>query len=81
MTTAMALLVGYVFGWMSVLVAYHVLRPAAAQPLPEEESEPAMPEKTPEQIAADQQFQQWLAQMDDMLKYDGKGGVKDGDKD
>lgn len=81
MTTAMALLVGYVFGWLSVLVAYHVLRPVAAQSLPEEESEPAMPAKTPEQIAADQQFQQWLAQMDDMLKYDGKGGVKDGDKD
>lgn len=77
MTTAMALIVGYVCGWLSVLIAYHVLRPRAAQYPVEGEDEPTMPAKTPEQAEAERQFQMWKAQMDDMLRYDGKGGVKD----
>jgi hypothetical protein len=81
MTTTMALIVGYTLGWLSVLIAYHVLRPVADKSLPEDESEPATPAKTPEQIEADRQFQMWKAQMDDMLRYDGKGGVKDGYQD
>lgn len=80
MTTAMALIVGYVCGWLSVLIAYHALRPVASQH-PVTEDEPETVTKTPEQLEADRQFQMWKAQMDDMLRYDGKGGVRDGYQD
>ncbi len=80
MTTTIALIVGYTLGWLSVLLAYHVLRPVASQH-PGAEDEPETVTKTPEQLEADRQFQIWKAQMDDMLNYDGKGGGKDGYQD
>ena len=80
MTTTMALIVGYTLGWLSVLIAYHVLQPVASQH-PVAEAEPETITKTPEQVEADRQFQVWKAQMDDMLRYDGKGGVRDGYQD
>lgn len=80
MTGTMAMMVGFIFGWFSVVAAYQMLRPKEPE-LVQIEPEPEPVQKTPEQMAADQQFQQWMAQMNDMLNYDAKGGVKDGNKD
>lgn len=82
MTDTLALMIGYIMGWFSVVAAHRMLRLKPIEPAsePEPEPEPNV-DKTAEQMEADRQFQQWLAQMDDMLKYDGKGGVKDGNKD
>lgn len=81
MTGTMAMMIGFIFGWFSVVAAYQMLRPRSEpQPVPLE-PEPETVQKTPEQIAADREFQQWVVQMNDVLNYDAKGGVKDGNKD
>ncbi|MBP3342301.1 MAG: hypothetical protein J6K99_07225 [Peptococcaceae bacterium] len=81
MTETMAMLTGYIMGWFSVVAAYQMLRPRSEPQPVSFEPEPEPVQKTPEQMAADREFQQWVAQMNDVLNYDAKGGVKDADKD
>jgi hypothetical protein len=80
MTDAFAMFCGYICGWFSVVAAYKMLMPKQAEPAePEPVVEPAP--KTLEQMEQEKRDQQWLEQMSEMLRYDAKGGGKDGNKD
>jgi hypothetical protein len=80
MTDAFAMFCGYICGWFSVVAAYKMLMPKQAEPAePEPVVEPAP--KTLEQMEQEKRDQQWLEQMSEMLRYDARGGGKDGNKD
>lgn len=81
MTDTLALMIGYIMGWFSVVAAHRMLRPKPIEPESKPEPEPEPMQRTPEQMEEERRWQEWLNQMDDMMKYDAKGGVKDGDKD
>ena len=81
MEILLASVVGYLLGGASVLLTmfllYDKVQPKAepAEPEPKEREEPAeLPEESPEE-------KRWLAEMQELLAYDGKGGAMSGDKE
>lgn len=80
MDILLASVIGYLLGGTSVLLTMYLLYdklhpPEAAEPIPKPE---AMAEY--EQTIA-MEDKKWLAEMADLLAYDGKGGGMSGDKE
>ncbi len=71
-----ACLTGFVCGWVSVVLALWLLRPKV---LPMEQSR--WPDTMPEETRDEKQHQDWLAQWQLLLDYDGKGGTDDGNQE
>jgi len=81
MEILLASVTGYLLGGASVLLTLYLLydkvQPKAepAEPEAQERAEPAeVPEQSPEE-------KRWLAEMHELLAYDGKGGAMSGDKE
>jgi len=81
MEILLASVTGYLLGGASVLLTLYLLydkvQPKAepAEPEAKERAEPAeVPEQSPEE-------KRWLAEMQELLAYDGKGGAMSGDKE
>lgn len=68
-----ACLTGFVCGWLSVALALWLLRPKA---LLMEQTE--MLDTALEETGDEKQHQEWLAQWQLLLDYDGKGGTEHG---
>ncbi len=68
-----ACLTGFVCGWLSMALALWLLRPKV---LPMEQTR--LPDIAPEETRDEKQHQEWLAQWQMLLDYDGKGGADNG---